>query len=207
MGERHIFVRFTGCDVRCGYCDEHQKTGVPMSVAGVVKTVMSLESDEGPHAFVSLTGGEPLKAASFVASLAGALRARGFRILLETNGIEWQALSPVLERCDSISMDIKIPSVGGHPDFYEAHRRFLEAARTKEINIKIVVSSLMDQKDFEKHVRMIADMVPETTVFIQPVWREMDTAKDYIESVFEIARRYLRDVRLGFQLHKMLGMS
>ena len=85
MGERHIFIRFEACHMACVYCDETGKQAKEMSVVDVLKEVAKLEGEAGPHACVSLTGGEPLLYADFLKPLCRMLKKRKYRILLETN--------------------------------------------------------------------------------------------------------------------------
>ena len=66
MGERHLFVRFSGCDVNCCYCDEHSGRGADMTVRESLAAVETLEAGSGPNSFVSLTGGEPLQQPYFL---------------------------------------------------------------------------------------------------------------------------------------------
>ena len=90
IGERHLFIRFEECHIHCEYCDELDKPARRMTQEEVVETVLHLEKEEGPHTFVSLTGGEPLLYLNFLSPLLVRLKALGFRTYLETNGILWQ---------------------------------------------------------------------------------------------------------------------
>ena len=111
LGERHLFIRFEECHIHCEYCDELDKPARTYSLDEVMQTVRQLEKEEGPHAFVSLTGGEPLLYQNFLAPLLLRLKAEGFRTYLETNGILWRALEAVIGWCDVIAMDLKPASV------------------------------------------------------------------------------------------------
>ena len=87
LGERHLFIRFEECHIHCGYCDELDKPAVAMTLDEVLAEVRQLEKEEGPHAFVSLTGGEPLLYLSFLKPLLMRLKAELFSTYLETNGV------------------------------------------------------------------------------------------------------------------------
>ncbi|MBP9865731.1 MAG: 7-carboxy-7-deazaguanine synthase QueE, partial [Candidatus Omnitrophica bacterium] len=89
LGERHLFIRFEECHIHCTYCDELDKGGRRMTQSEVLAEVDRLEAAEGPHGYISLTGGEPLLYQEFIRPLAQALKSKGFRIYLETNGILW----------------------------------------------------------------------------------------------------------------------
>ncbi|HOE69043.1 MAG TPA: 7-carboxy-7-deazaguanine synthase QueE [Candidatus Omnitrophota bacterium] len=208
MGERHLFVRFSGCDVNCCYCDEHSGRGADMTVREALAAVETLEAGSGPHSFVSLTGGEPLQQPDFLRGLTRKLKECGYRVLLETNGICPRALDGTVELFDSISMDIKLSSVGRHPDFSDAHAEFLKIVRRTETELclKIVVAETMDFAEFDRHIGMIAEVAPETPVFIQQRQGERVDVP-YLERAIQTARQRIADVRLGFQLHKMLNMK
>lgn len=212
VGERHIFIRFEACHITCAYCDERKKTGREISMDTVLRRVDQLEKRNGPHAFVSLTGGEPLLVATdFLKPLCRALRKRKLRVLLETNGILWKQLSKVLPDCDIIAMDLKLPSVTRENDFLEEHRRFLRIASKKETYIKIVVSEKVDLAEFEKHLRMIAREAPRTPVFLQPVSREHSASPSpalmrLLDRLQRTGAKRLPNVRIGIRLHKILNI-
>lgn len=206
LGERHLFIRFAGCDVGCVYCDEHAKPGCEMSLKDVLAEVERLERSEGPHSFVSLTGGEPLLHGPFLERLLPELHAKGLKVLLETNGTRWKELQEIIGVCDVISMDLKLASVGGHRKFLEEHRKFLKIACVKDVYIKILISKEIDPDEFDRHVKMIVETAPQTPVFIQPVWQERAELSELLTGLIQRAREQLRDVRLGIQVHKMLNI-
>ena len=169
LGERHVFIRFEECHIHCEYCDELDKPARSLTLDEVVSIVRQLEKDEGPHAFVSLTGGEPLLYLNFLSRLLLRLKAEGFRTYLETNGILWRALEAVIGWCDVIAMDLKPASVTKEKSFLEEHRRFLELAASKEVFIKIVLSKEIDLREFQELVQLVKDVRPLTSVILQPV--------------------------------------
>lgn len=211
MGERHIFIRFKACHMSCSYCDETDKKSRNISLVEVLKAVSKLEKKRGPHACVSLTGGEPLLYADFLRPLCRALRKYGFRVLLETSGVLWRPLSKVFRDCDIIAMDLKLPSVTEQRDFLEEHRAFLAIAKQKAAYIKIVLSKKADIRDFGRHLRMVAAVAPETPVFLQPLSRPREVYPDllllrHLEKLQRIGAKWLPDVRVGIQLHKVLNL-
>lgn len=171
LGERHLFVRFEECHIHCEYCDELDKPARTMSLEEVIKTILEIEKEEGPHTFVSLTGGEPLLYLNFLQPLLLRLKAEGFRTYLETNGILWQALASVIERCDVIAMDLKPASVTQERSFLEEHRQFLRLASQKEVFIKIVLSKEIDLREFQDLIQLVQEIAPQTPVILQPVSR------------------------------------
>ncbi len=211
MGERHIFIRFEACHMVCAYCDETWKKGREMSLEDILWKVDKLEKEEGPHTCVSLTGGEPLLCADFLQLLCPVLKKRKFRILLETSGVLWRQLSKVVRDCDIIAMDLKLPSVTRQKDFLGEHRKFLKLAKRKEIYIKAVVSKNVDLHEFDKHLRMVAQVAPHAPVFLQPLGRPGKVYPDlslmrYLNELQRTGAKRLSDVRVGIQLHKLLNI-
>ena len=211
MGERHIFVRFEACHMACAYCDEVGKKSRDMSLADVLKVVAKLEKSHGPHTCVSLTGGEPLLYEDFLKPLCRALKKRRFCVLLETSGVLWRPFSKVSRDCDIIGMDLKLPSVTKQRDFLAEHRAFLAIAKKKDVYIKIVLSKNADVRDFSRHLRMVAAVAPATPVFLQPLSRSGKVYPDllllhHLNKLQRIGAKWLPDVRVGIQLHKLLNV-
>jgi organic radical activating enzyme len=209
MGERHIFIRFEACHMVCVYCDETGKKAREMSVAGVLKEVAKLEKKTGPHACVSLTGGEPLLYTDFLRILCPALKKEKWRILLETSGVLWRQLSEVIGVCDVIAMDLKLPSVTRQKCFLGEHRKFLALAKKKEIYVKVVISKDVDLREYEKHLRMVAQVAPRAPVFLQPMSRGKGVYPDpvlmrLLDKLQRTGAKRLSDVRVGIQLQKLM---
>lgn len=196
----------------CVYCDEAKKKGRPMSLARTLGEVQKLERREGPHACVSLTGGEPLLYADFLRSLCQALHQKGFPVLLETSGVLWRQLSKVLAGCDIIAMDLKLASVTRQRDFFEGHKKFLQIAAKKTVYLKTVISRSVDILDFERHVRMASRIAPRTTLFLQPLARGRGKCPGpalmkFLNKLQRIGAKHLSDVRVGIQLHKLMNIQ
>ena len=211
MGERHIFIRFEACHMACAYCDEMGKKAREMSLKDILDQVTKLEREAGPHTCVSLTGGEPLLYPNFLKLLCGALKKRKFRILLETSGVLWRQLSGVIKVCDVVAMDLKLPNVTRQRKFLVEHRKFLELAKRKEIYIKVVISKEVDRREYNEHLRMVAQVAPHAPVFLQPMSRGKRVYPDpalmrLLNELQRIGARRLSDVRVGIQLHKLMNV-
>lgn len=182
-----------------------------MELGEALREIRDIDGARGPHSFISLTGGEPLLCVQFLKPLMRLLRENGFRILLETNGILWQALEAVLPWCDVIGMDMKPASVTGEKNFYREHERFLEVAATREVYIKIVLSPSIDRNEFLDFIEIIRKISPSTPVILQPESgnRESgpgDVDLDLIQDLQRTALKRIRDVRVVPRLHKILNV-
>ena len=210
-GEKHLFVRFQGCNMRCRYCDERDKPGAEMTLAQVLLEAERLERAEGPHRFVSLTGGEPLQSVAFLKRLLPELRSLNHGIYLETNGVLWSALADVLDFCDVIAMDMKPVSVTRDRCVDEDHRRFLMLAKAKEVFVKIVVSREIDFSEFDREIGIISEIAPEIPVVLQPMsplWGDENAVglEDLMTVLRARALRRIPDVRMIARLHKLLNI-
>lgn len=93
-GTPAVFVRLSGCNLNCPFCDTDHSTGAPMSEEAIVQAVM-----QWPARLVVVTGGEP--ALQLTSTLVEALHRAGRRVAVETNGtlplpdgIDWVTVSP-----------------------------------------------------------------------------------------------------------------
>ena len=102
-----VFVRLSGCNLRCSYCDTQYAydDGEQLEIPEIVNSVKAYDCP-----LVEITGGEPLIQAE-TPNLITQLIENGYKVLLETNGS--QDISLVDERCIRI-VDIKCPSSGEH---------------------------------------------------------------------------------------------
>ena len=146
-GTPAVFVRFSGCNLRCPFCDTQHTGGTEMTEQEIVEAVKRFVPDAPSCApLVVITGGEP--ALQLTASLVDALHGAGMRVAVETNGtlplppnVDWITLSPknawlgdeavpVLPRAD----ELKVLYDGEHEpsmsDKIEVAHRFLQPMDT-----------------------------------------------------------------------------
>lgn len=213
-GYPQVFVRFAGCNLRCKFCDTPvalDKKGA--RTLGPDQLIHEIESfSESTHHSLSLTGGEPLLQASFIADFL--MRYGRYKkplpVMLETNGTLPYELKTVLPYIDFISMDIKLPSSTGEKDFTEEHKLFLQYARKKRPFVKVVVTSETTDDEFGAAVSIVAESNKKTHFFIQPVTphgRIKPPAKDKLFRFMQTAMSHLEEVRLLPQTHKQVGIK
>lgn len=107
MGAPSVFVRTSGCNLRCEWCDTEYAwyEGEEISVDEIMRRVRSFSPS-----YVCVTGGEPLIQRD-IYRLLSAMIESGFHTTLETNGSVTLEEVPCSERL-MISMDMKCPSSG-----------------------------------------------------------------------------------------------
>jgi 7-carboxy-7-deazaguanine synthase len=185
-GRPCVLVRFTGCDLRCVWCDTAYAFhgGTEMSRAEVVEAVA-----RHPSRFVLLTGGEPTLQAELPA-LARQLLGAGYEVAVETHG---QRPLDALPREAVRIVDVKAPGSGeetrdfGYLDRLERHDE-----------VKFVVASEADWRWSLEVIRR--HRLPErAAVLVSPVHGRLDP-RDLARWILESGE----EVRLNIQVHKVV---
>lgn len=192
VGLPTVFLRLTGCPLRCRYCDTAYAFtgGETMTQAQVLARVAALHGGEGAGRYVTVTGGEPLAQAGTRALLA-ALCDRGYAVSLETSGaLPLAGIDPRVVKV----VDLKTPGSGEAP-----RNRYQDLALLgPRDQVKIVVC---DRDDYEWARERIAalDLPRRCEVLLSAAYGELDARL--------LAEWILADrlpVRLQVQLHKLL---
>ncbi|MCH7678408.1 radical SAM protein [candidate division KSB1 bacterium] len=182
-----VFVRTTGCNLRCVWCDTEYSFygGQKMSLDEIIKQVESYDCK-----LVEITGGEPLLQKE-VPELALRLLSKNQTVLIETSGE--QDISVLDKRVIKI-MDLKCPGSG------ESHQNRWENLEhlTPEDEVKFVIK---DRQDYEWSREVIKkhSLEDRLRVLFSPVWDNLDLE--------DLAKWILQDklnVRYQLQLHKFI---
>ena len=185
VGIPSVFVRLTGCPLRCNYCDTTYafKGNNPLTVEGIIKQI---EVYNTKH--VCVTGGEPL-AQKNCHILLDSLVEKGCYVSLETSGsIDISQINSGV----SIVMDIKTPSsTEARQNRYE-NIALLEA----KDQLKFVIAS---REDFVWCCDLLEKHNAKAEVIFSPVYKNLNPT----ELADWILERQL-NVRLQVQLHKIL---
>ena len=202
-----VFVRLTGCNLRCTWCDTAYAFhgGKKMSVEEVIERVDELAGrraiSNGTSAavpLVELTGGEPLLQDE-IYPLAERLLAAGYAVMIETSGERFIGKLP---REVIKIVDVKCPD-SGEPDTFDLRNL---AELTREDEIKFVISSRRDYefaREFTREHRLTerVKQVLFSPAFDDPEgkWKGLEP-RALVEWMLEDGL----PVRLGLQLHKFV---
>jgi 7-carboxy-7-deazaguanine synthase len=235
VGTRQIFIRFGGCDLRCHYCDS-QHTWQKQTTCEIEQTPgqrdfqtysnpiestqllnwVDRQNQPQLHDSISITGGEPLLHAPFLAQfLPQVQELTKLPIYLETGGHRPQQLIQVLPYLDLVGMDIKLPSVSGETH-WEQHQEFLRLCRAAGVDVfvKTIVSQTTDPAELRQAAQLIAEIDDRVIVFLQPMTALIKPHTDqYLtaplpEQVLAwqaLMKEYLPHIRVIPQTHKMIG--
>jgi 7-carboxy-7-deazaguanine synthase len=225
VGERQLFVRLGGCDLRCTWCDSPHTHAVHSDYRvekrsgqrNFVEAVNPVSGDQllhyiealnqtFPHHSLSLTGGEPMLQSRFLETW---LPQVSLPVYLETGGHRPQELSKVLAYLSWISMDIKLPSSCGESQ-WQAHDAFLTVAGQGKAALitKWVVTADTTLEDLDQAIDLLVKHSADIPVVLQPVTplggRLAPSPTQVLDWQTRLRQR-LTSVRVIPQTHKMIN--
>ena len=187
-----VFVRTSGCNLRCTWCDTKYASwnpeGETVSVEDVVQRVLAF-----PARHCVLTGGEPM-AASEMTPLAAALRRAGRHITIETAG----TIPPAGIACDLASLSPKLsnstPAEGaisqGWRERHEALRLQPEVLREwidhYPFQLKFVVESASDLVEIDQLLAEIDRPIPPAKILLMPQGTDVRTIRGRDETLVDV---------------------
>ncbi len=182
-----IFIRLSGCPMRCHYCDTAYafQGGSMMTVDEIMETIKKYDTR-----YATVTGGEPL-AQKEVLSLLKVLADQNYEVSLETGGgLSIKEVDPRIK----IILDIKTPESGEEKKNYWDN---LNLIHSKD-EIKFVLCSREDY-DWAKKILNQYKLTEKCDVLFSPVYQKLNTT--------DLGNWILEDqlpVRMQIQLHKLL---
>ncbi len=181
------FVRLTGCNLRCFYCDTKYAyyKGTWLSIQDIINAVKKY-----PAKYITITGGEPLLQRA-TPILVAALLDEGFKVILETNGtldlslIDWRTI---------LSIDVKTPSADKNAKFLVSNLRFLK----EQDQLKFVISNDKDYIWSKNFIKKYLKNIP------CDIW--MTSAYNFYNYQV-LAEKIIKDnlcVKFYIQIHKFI---
>lgn len=187
QGEATIFIRLSGCNLKCSFCDTKWawQGGKEMSTSLILRTIERLHK-RFPAEWVCLTGGEPLL--QDITDVTCNLKKQGFKIQVETNAIifrplpvDWYTISP-------------------KPDEYFFQPEYKKLA--KEVKI-IVTRELL----FETIEKLRGEFPLATPIILQPQSNRNWSMDLGLKLLKKSIQHGLNNIRLSVQLHKIYGIK
>jgi 7-carboxy-7-deazaguanine synthase len=189
VGRPCVFIRFTGCDLRCSWCDTTYSFhgGKKMS-----REEIHRELERYPSRYVTLTGGEPLLQKE-LPELARELLDKGYEVAVETHGqVRWDKLPAEVVKI----VDVKPPGSGEQAT--AEHLGWLQTLGPKD-ELKFVVASEEDFRWSEQVIREHGLEGRHAALLVSPVHGKVpldDLARWILDSGL--------DLRMQLQLHKLI---
>ncbi len=187
VGIPTVFIRLTGCPLRCSYCDTAYAFvgGEKKALAEIINQVKQYKTQ-----YITVTGGEPLAQPACLPLMTNLVE-EGYFVSLETSGA--LDISLVDKRVTKV-MDLKTPSSGEMDKNLFNNIFYLN----KQDQIKFVIAN---EQDFEwsKKIMDKHNLSERCDILFSPVMGEMNPT--------ELAEKILQDslpVRFQIQLHKYL---
>ena len=186
QGQPTIFVRLSGCNLRCDFCDtryaweEGQEINQEIILSKIGRLREKYKAD-----WVSITGGEPL--VQDIKPLVEKLKQAGFKIQIETNGTK-----PITFEVDWLTVSPK------PPDFFSTR-----TSRQQATEVKLVVTKNLKLAEVEKVRKKFRVNIP---LWLQPESNEVWSYRRAWHLFEQAARGGLKNIRLGCQLHKIYGL-
>ena len=188
MGIPAVFVRFSGCNLRCPWCDTDFADATPMTAEEIVAEMLSLyDVPNDRRKMCVLTGGEP--SLQVDKTLIDALHAAGFYICIETNGTH-----PLPEGIDWITCSPK-----------EATK----IALTKVNEVKVVFTGTYDPELWREQLEAEHWMLQPLRYTGEWLIENVDSWEDDRNDNLDDTVRYILSHpfwRLSVQLHKIAGL-
>jgi len=181
-----IFIRLSGCNLACQFCDTEFDDSKTLSVTEIVKQVDELSNN--PKQLIVLTGGEPFRQP--IELLCQTLLNLNYKIQIETNGMLYRPINSAVD----IICSPKNTGTGYHP---------IRADLRKHINaFKFLISANNPDYNHLPESDPSNDNIP---IYIQPM-DEYDEVKNKQNLTLTLKLVQEHGYKLSLQTHKILGI-
>ena len=186
IGRPTVFVRLTGCPMRCTYCDTAYAfhDGQQQEIDEIIQEIQKFDTN-----YVTVTGGEPLAQKNCI-ELMNQLCALGYQVSLETGGgLDIKDVNSQVK----IILDVKTPK--SNEDKNNFWPNLANIKTTDEIKFVI-----QDYDDFSWSIDIIKEyQLNQRQILFSPVYKVLAS-----EQLAEWILKHQLNVRLQLQLHKIL---
>lgn len=186
QGYPTIFIRLSGCNLKCSWCDTDHAKYEKMDIQKIL-----MEIEKYPSRRIKITGGEPLIQDTKLPFLVKVLKDNGYLVALETNGTIFNWV--VFSRVDLICMDIKPPSSDVESVFNVITRTYKEFGDKTEF--KIVISDLRDLL-FAESYALLSDII------LMP-----NSQNGFNKRIIDEMKTRFPESRFGLRLHEVLDIK
>lgn len=194
-GQLAFFVRFTGCNLNCSYCDTKWANVPNAEYTEMTADEIRSEVQKSGISNVTVTGGEPLIQPNIV-PLLETLCGDGRYVEIETNGsADVSEVLKIKGNRPALTMDYKLPSSGMESFMRTENFVLLEAKDT----VKFVSGSLADLERALEIIRKYG-LIGKCAVYISPVFGKLKPA----EIVDFMLSNKLNGVNVQLQMHKFI---
>jgi 7-carboxy-7-deazaguanine synthase len=194
-GVPSVFVRTSGCNLRCNWCDTPYASWNPEGAEKSVEEIVE-EVDKFPTRHVVLTGGEPMVAKG-IHALAAALREKGRHITIETAG----TVPPRGIACDLASLSPKLKNSApdgrlsaGWREKHETLRWQPEVVREwlekYPFQLKFVIAEAGDLDEIQLLLRELGRKIPPEKVLLMPEGITVEALRAREAMLVELCRRH-----------------
>jgi len=203
-GVPSVFIRTSGCNLRCTWCDTPYASWNPEGAPRTVDDLVA-EVQRHPARHVVLTGGEPMIARD-LPELAAALRELGYHITIETAA----TVAPAGIACDLASLSPKLLNSAPDPLAHPEWRRRHEATRWQpavvrawldgyDCQLKFVVARPADVDELEGMLEKVGRDLPRHKILLMPESTTLERMRERAAWLGELCKA--RGYRYAHRLH------
>lgn len=191
-GELAVFIRLTGCNLNCSYCDTRyaikSNSGTKMTIDEILEEVKKYDCKN-----ITLTGGEPLLHSN-INELIYKLIENNYKVNIETNGA--LDITNYLNKC-LITMDYKLPSSG--------MEKYMILDNLEKLTENDVLKFVAEETDFEKIEEILKKYKIKSYIYISPIFGRIEPKRivDFMKHLNKIGIN-TEKIRVQVQLHKVI---
>lgn len=220
-GTKTLFVRFSGCHLRCYWCDTKYSLSPTSGNSYSIDDAKNLITEYlQPNIYkVNFTGGEPLLQPGPLIVLADFVRNQlNIKTYLESSCYDWKRFESVLPYFDICKIefktrDSKVVDSTYYDNLLQNELKCLELSlsKTNKISfIKIVFTnstSISEIRDLAAEIFQCPNIDILGGITLQPSYQFDSPTNEQILKVYDEMCTYYKEVRVIPQMHKLLGMS